>query len=65
MDRQLFSCPAEVHYDYDEDTPLPASIPPLTKIFKLVDNKNPPNTTYTLTPEALTEFIHFHDSIYQ
>lgn len=25
MDRQLFTCPEEIHYDYDEYKPLPAS----------------------------------------
>ena len=63
MDRQLFSCPPEIHYDYDEYTSLPPSTPSLMKIFKLIDEKNPPDTTYTLTPEAHSEFIHFHDSI--
>ena len=31
----------------------------------MIDKKNAPNTTYTLTPEAHAEFIHLHDSINQ
>ena len=65
MDRQLFSCPEEIHYDYDEYKAMPASTPSLSKILKLIDKNNPPNTTYTLTPEAHAEFIHIHDSINQ
>ena len=65
MDRQLFTCPEEIHYDYDEYKPLPASTPSLSEMFKLIDKNNPPNTIYTLTPEAHSEFIHLHDTINQ
>ena len=65
MNRQLFTCPEEIHYDYDEYIPLPASTPSLSEMFKLIDKNNPPNTTYTLTPEAHSEFIHLHDTINQ
>ena len=34
-------------------------------MFKLIDKNNPPNTIYTLTPEAHSEFIHLHDTINQ
>ena len=49
----------------DEYKPLPASTPSLSKMFKLIDKNNPPNTIYTLTPEAHYEFIHLHDTINQ
>ena len=60
MDRQLFCCPPEIHYEY---TPLPPTTPSLRKTFKIIDEKNPPDTTYTLTQDAHAEFIHLHDSI--
>ena len=58
MDRQLFTCPEEIHYDYDEYKPLPASTPSLS--VKII-----PQTQYTLIPEAYSEFIHLHDTINQ
>ena len=46
MDRQLFACPEEIHYDYDEYKLLPASTPSLSEMFKLID-KIIPQTQYT------------------
>lgn len=65
MDRQLFSCPEEIHYDYDEYKPLSTTTPKLSSIFKLIDENNPPNTSYTMTNDAHSEFIHLHDTINQ
>ena len=63
MDRQLYSCPPEVHYDYDEYRQVPADIPKLSQIFAEIDEVHPSGSTYTLSQEAHTEFIATHDSI--
>ena len=67
MDRQLFSCPTEVHYDYDEYRALPDSTPPLKAIFKEIDDAHPlsTTTTYTLQGDAKLEFIAIHDELNQ
>ena len=63
MDRQLYSCPPEVHYDYDEYRQVPADIPKLSQIFAEIDEVHPSGCIYTLSQEAHTEFIAIHDSI--
>ena len=59
MDRQLFACPNEIHYDYDEYRPLPESIPCLKAIFKEIDEAHPSSSisTYILQEDAKLEFI--------
>ena len=63
MDRHFFSCPDEVHYDYDEYQQLPPSAPSLSSLFKLIVNNHPPGTIYTLTNDAHSEFIALHDAL--
>ena len=42
MDRQLFSCPAEVHYDCDEYVELTSDTLKLVDIFEDIDKNHPP-----------------------
>ena len=68
MDRQLFACPNEIHYDYDEYRPLPESTPCLKAIFKEIDEAHPSSciSTYTLQEDAKLEFIAIlHDELNQ
>ena len=62
MDRQLFFCPNEIHYDY-ECRPLPESTPQLKAIFEVIDMAHLIFTTsiYTLQYGAKQEFIAIHD----
>ena len=67
MDRQLFACPNEIHYDYDEYRSLPESTPCLKEIFKEIDEAHPlsSTSTYTLQEDAKLEFIAIHDELNQ
>lgn len=64
MDRQLFSCPQEVHYDYDEYIPLTDTTPNVVDIFKEIDDAhNSPKSVYTRSEDAKQEFIAIHDEL--
>ena len=64
MDRQLFSCPEEIHYDYDEYRPLPEATPSLVDLFKEIDEAHPlSKSVYTLSDDAKQEFIAIHDEL--
>lgn len=63
MDRQLFSCPAEVHYDYDEYVELTSDTPKLVDIFEDIDKNHPPGSKYTLSPDTQIEFVGIHDGL--
>ena len=64
MDRQLFSCPEEVHYDYDEYQPLPEGTPSLVDLFKEIDEAHTlSKSVYTLSDDAKQEFISIHDEL--
>ena len=63
MDRQLFACPGEVHYDYDEYRQLTLSTPGLSKVFEEIENSRLLQNVHTLSADAHTEFIAIHDSL--
>ena len=65
--RQLFACPYEIHYDYDEYRPLPESTPCVKAIFKEIDEAHPSSSisTYTLQEDVKLEFIAIHDELNQ
>ena len=64
MDHQFFSCPQEVHYDYNEYIPLTDTTPNLVDIFKEIDDAhNSPKSVYTLSEDAKQEFIAIHDEL--
>ena len=67
MDEQLFACPNEIHYDYDEYRSLPESTTCLKAIFKEIDEAHPlsSTSTYTLQEDAKLEFIAIHDELNQ
>lgn len=63
-DRQLFDCPPEVDYKYDDlKVPMECSIPPLSLIFKLIRTAHQKSITYTMCDEAQEAFKQYYDNL--
>ena len=63
-DRQLFDCPPEVDYKYNDfKVPMESSIPPLSLIFKLIHTAHQKSITYTMCDEAKEAFIQYYDNL--
>ena len=62
-DRQMFVCPPERDADYDEIIPMPADIPGLGDIFRIMEESHEKTKNYTLSTEGHTEFVSYHDGL--
>ena len=62
-DRQLFDCPPEADFKYNDLKPMDAAIPPLSLIFKLIRTAHANKVTYTMCDEAKEKFIEYYDTL--
>jgi len=63
-DRQLFDCPQETDFKYDDlKVPMRTDIPPLSLIFKLIRTAHANRVTYQMCHEAEEKFKVYYDGI--
>ncbi len=63
-DRQLFDCPPEVDYKYEDlKVPMDTTHPSLTTIFRIIRAIHSNKLEYTMSDEAINNFITYHDTL--
>ncbi len=63
-DRQLFNCPPEVDCKCkDLQVPMDPTLPSLAVILRIARRMHMDKIVYTLSDEAMTKFITYHDQL--